>query len=59
MSEITGVQGKKSTASQVNKTVFYSSAITCIALIVWTIAFPTASQSILSTAMQGISDSFG
>ncbi|MDM1695276.1 choline BCCT transporter BetT [Thiopseudomonas alkaliphila] len=59
MSETTVVQGEKATASQVNKTVFYSSAITCIALIVWTIAFPTSSQSILSTAMQGISDSFG
>lgn len=42
-----------------NKTVFAGSAIISILLIVWTIAFPTFSQTLLSNAMAWVSDSFG
>ncbi|WP_131667639.1 choline BCCT transporter BetT [Psychrobacter pygoscelis] len=42
-----------------NKTVFSGAAIISILLIIWTIAFPDYSESLLGSAMTWVSDSFG
>lgn len=42
-----------------NKTVFAGAAIISILLIIWTIAFPTYSETLLGTAMRWVSDNFG
>ncbi|WP_372861589.1 hypothetical protein [Psychrobacter sp.] len=42
-----------------NKTVFLGSAIISIFLIIWTIAFPDYSETLLSSSMAWVSESFG
>ena len=42
-----------------NKTVFLGSAIISILLIIWTIVFPDYSETLLSSSMAWVSESFG
>lgn len=42
-----------------NKVVFIASALLSILLIIWTIYFPTYSETMLSTAMTWVSNNFG
>ena len=42
-----------------NKTVFLGSAIISILLIIWTIAFPDYSETLLGASMAWVSDKFG
>lgn len=53
------VSGDETQTLSLNKTVFAGSAIISILLIVWTIAFPQASETMLANAMAFVSNSFG